>query len=407
MSFKIYKPSNECIEAIKYDTFNKSCGSASEILTKFNSTSLPYVVNSRLNNRLIYHNSTNQIGINYKTLKYLIILLITSCLIIYLSFIFIFGVLSLNKCSLEPNIPIFLIISSLLGHLRLFLLFLCPFRYSDSVLTKMKFNLFNLLLIKRFKHSYNTSKDFKCCFFKLLFNYFCSCCCGSKTSILKNDYYDSYSTTDSSVISVVLSDCCCLQLVNSCSNRHSFEIESNKLKLKRSVSLSYSRKDIFYSNNYHKKMRRKHNKIQKDYKLIDFRSVRYGAAHLLQRLLDLFMLLWFICGNYWVFSVNFDSISNNKNSTKLLDLKNSTLLVKQITYFKNRNFLQLTTTNVVKCSAICFHIAFSHIIITYSFFVVGFIIVISFRIYSLKPDELKKSAYSNKRKFRSRASSLP
>ena len=145
---------------------------------------------------------------------------------------------------------------------------------------------------------------------------------------MNHELFDSYSNTKSnsnsetSAISILLNDVFfCFKCIDFKSNNSNEETINNLFKLKRSVSsdqikVKTSKKsqlfslknkqnsqrslrheksnDLYYIN---KRLRYRHNKIQKDYKIIDKRSIRYGAAHLVQLILDIFMIFWFICGN--------------------------------------------------------------------------------------------------------------
>jgi hypothetical protein len=64
----------------------------------------------------------------------------------------------------------------------------------------------------------------------------------------------------------------------------------------------------------HKRLRSHHNRMQKPFRLLDFNSIRYCLAYLLQRLLDIFMISWFICGNYWVFNSTFNWSMNHMSN---------------------------------------------------------------------------------------------
>ena len=98
----------------------------------------------------------------------------------------------------------------------------------------------------------------------------------------------------------------------------------------------------------HRKLKNHHNKMHKPFRLFDVRTIRYGASYLLQRLLDVFMICWFICGNYWIFNaVEADQKKRLKsgsiNSTKptlaaFNQRKNKTLEFKtNFTHFKYFN----------------------------------------------------------------------
>ena len=199
-----------------------------------------------------------------------------------------------------------------------------------------------------------------------------------------------------------------------------------------------------YGNKYgtHKKLQRHHNKMHRPFRLVDIKSIRYGVSYLLQRVLDVFMLCWFICGNYWVFNAIDDEnrVSNPFNSTtnssflnhthhsshkvktnaadsrhalkkayklhknqiarqnhnvrlqhkmapshakqdRSLDIMlNLTLVNKLISPLTNLTNL---TTNSVELNKICYQTAFFQIIATYSLFALIVIFIFSYRLYAL------------------------
>jgi hypothetical protein len=99
---------------------------------------------------------------------------------------------------------------------------------------------------------------------------------------------------------------------------NSKQVEFN-LTSKRSDNASYGNRYFNgkYGYNYgtHRRLHRHHNKTHKPIRLLDFRSIRYCIAYLIQRCIDVFMLSWFICGNYWVFSSSLDTASASQNNT--------------------------------------------------------------------------------------------
>lgn len=460
---KVYKPSSECIEQIKADTFNQDCGSASQVLKHYVETS--HLTSRSLNSiEILVHNSNNtkqsntkshtkhlskratfnycnRIALSSRTLKYSVLLLVSLTSVLYLVFLFVVGVIYLRDCPLENNIPIYLLVSGLTGLFRFFLLYACPFKYSDSLGAKLYETLVKLLLVKRFKYSIQTSRELNLNWCFVIYSYFCSCCFSLPSCCLSNatsstnhlsdstDYMDSYSTsrstaTDTSAISVLLNDaCCCFSCVDTCARSSSLDNElgsrSNKLKRSQSYTTNstsqyHHRHDSFYPNyvHYNKRIRRKHNKTQQNYKIIDFRSIRYGTAHLAQRTLDVFMLVWFLFGNYWVFNAD---MSVSMQSLKL----NSTLSGVQ-RFKREENRLFSVNGTITSCSPVCYKTAFSQILITYSVFALSFVILITFRIYSLRSANNKNSDDDNnnknsknlnkknkKQKFRRRANSLP
>lgn len=325
----------ECINETKL--MSKDIGSANEAYQKRVEIKRLKIPNDLTDNnkfsviRINKKDHVNRIAISIITFKYAFILLVTISLISYLFFLFMIGIINLNLCSEENKSAIYLVVIGFIGILRIVLFYSCPFNFSESILKKLYEKLFKMLIINRCKYSYRTSKIIfrknrplkKFLYF--FYNFFCSCCCSVKFKnnqiILKNDnldsdLFDSYSNTKSnsksetSAILIILHDLfCCLECVDLKSNTINDE-KNNVLTLKRYVSLDQVKKKTSLKNkknferekfndlNIDKRLRYQHNKTQKDYKIIDKRSIRYGLAYLVQLMLDIFMILWFICGNY-------------------------------------------------------------------------------------------------------------
>ena len=305
-----------------------------------------------------------------------------------------------------------------------------------------------MLIIKRCNHSFKASKHlfehsqskiFECLLY-FFYNLFCSCCCSKKLDdnpsffvvntsdsneqTFKDSQSTTKSTTDSLTMLVQLNEAFCwIPCIKSHENK-SLELTRNQLKassikLKRSASFD-SYKSKKEENFFHKNMRRRHNKVQKNSKLIDLRVVRYGTAHFAQRILDVFLLIWFICGNYWTFSVNTDEVgfkilnrnvnqTNNKEQyspkLKASNLEKNRFLTQLVNITEKQIESELSYLNKnsdfaqgIQCDPICYQSAFIQIIITYSFFFICFLFVILFRIYSLKPKNIK-SVYTRKRSY--------
>lgn len=154
-----------------------------------------------------------------------------------------------------------------------------------------------------------------------------------------------------------------------------------------------------YDNKYgtHKKLRYHHNRTYKPYRLIDSNSIRYGVFHLIQRFIDVFMISWFVVGNYWVFNSNESqhdlelNISNNNlisSKSKFINRKKEIYNKLNITNSFTLNVKMNQTGNITRLisirldlNSICYQTAFYQIISTYSIFFCFFILVISYRIY--------------------------
>jgi hypothetical protein len=438
---------------------------------------------------------SKEVIIKPTAIKYLIVVILTIMAIVSFFFMLTIGLLNLNKCPLEPNIPIYLFFMGMLGVTRIFIFYTCPFSYSKSLALKLYENLVWGLLIKRFRVSYRSSVSlfkrphletqpqvnetnmvtinetgsisrpvipnykfssfslssasssspsrklklllrFFCClnffveFFCCSFCCFYKCCsfecCSSNNEeemIEENqpEYHDvsrrrsdsvssiaslnnqlnymtggdaisissmnksfsglSTSTDPSSLINNILGLDFPKSLKffgkrSSTSRREdrSLHRENTRLSFNESASVScYAESRLFeqnrqnleksfsaselaarlkkrygsarikrtasfnpqsnlsrgtssihnkqtrirynysnYSNRYatHRRLRHHHNRIQKRIRLFDLHAVRYCIAYLLQRLIDTLMVIWFICGNYWVFN----SIDNHEGS---------------------------------------------------------------------------------------------
>lgn len=162
---------------------------------------------------------------------------------------------------------------------------------------------------------------------------------------------------------------------------------------------TYSKRDLInkrssrnsnYNYSSHKHIKRFYKK-QRPYKLIDVRSIRYGATHILQRLIDLFIIIWFVFGNYWVLSVfdqsSYQILPKVLNASTQINQNNQDNLFSSLKYNDMFNItsyqLQHNTTKIgtLECNVFCYRVAFFQIITSYSFIVFVFFCVISYRIY--------------------------
>ena len=108
-------------------------------------------------NDIYFHNpDINKKMFSLSTLKYLAILIVVLTLIASFLFFLIIALINFNTCSIENNadIPIYLITLGLVGIMRVFLFFSCPYSYSESLAFKMYEHLVWRLIINRFKSSY-------------------------------------------------------------------------------------------------------------------------------------------------------------------------------------------------------------------------------------------------------------
>ena len=149
----------------------------------------------------------------------------------------------------------------------------------------------------------------------------------------------------------------------------------------------------------HRKVRLHHNRMQRRYRILDCNSIRFGLTSVLQRLLDIFIVVWFICGNYWVFNYEMNS------TTPIVQLVPADLFARlnqtiTVTTLRNESSLNATSRphpsqlgvnltsllddSTFKCdSSFSFQIAFSQIIVTYLIFGSLLVLLTSYRIYSI------------------------
>lgn len=226
---------------------------------------------------------------------------------------------------------------------------------------------------------------------------------------------------------------------------------SSQRKVKRTNSFSDSNHgnryfNGRYGNKYgtHKHLYRHHKKTQRPLRLVDFRSIRYCIAYLIQRCLDLFILIWFFCGNYWVFNTNLN-LTDLNNSTKtntslefetkaprfletsnLFDTINKSNFITDIQSeysekieFKKTNIWSklrelgnlrinhinssmksmLNETTVTQYNTICYYTAFYQIIASYSVFGLFALMAIGYNIYAIFFPKVKSiSRYSSRKR---------
>ena len=196
--------------------------------------------------------------------------------------------------------------------------------------------------------------------------------------------------------------------------------KSNRRKVFKSASFSIPKASYTYSNrnvsrnpshlnnsyNYgSRKHMRRYCKAQKPHKLIDTRLIRYGSVHLLQRVIDLFMVCWFICGNYWILMAldlnsgqilpteitRFNTIKNNLLKT-FTNFTSSFLNARYLNESLNSTIQQTNLTEsalitLLDCkydkakSILCFRVAFFQIMATYALFVFVFLFAIVYRFF--------------------------
>lgn len=139
-----------------------------------------------------------------------------------------------------------------------------------------------------------------------------------------------------------------------------------------------------YGNKYgtHKRLQKHHNKTHRPIRLLDFRTIRYCITYLLQRLIDVFMLSWFICGNYWLFNpdlidqtaanLNQTLVSNSTRSPKYLFIES----LFKLTLGNKSVHKEYTTENFL-----CYHVSLVQILSTYGLLAFLVILVIPYQFY--------------------------
>lgn len=180
-------------------------------------------------------------------------------------------------------------------------------------------------------------------------------------------------------------------------------------KTKYTFSKRHSRRDRRVTRNgtsYHftsrKHIKRQYRK-QQPYRLIDPNAIRYAIIHFIQRCIDIFIIVWFIFGNYWVLAVfdeqsaNFfrekpiNSFTTNKSNTSTVALNNRNLLgmLQNRTVYKElvKGYFIVPQNNnasvPLECNMFCYQTAFVQIISSYSLFLVFVIFVLTYRIHMI------------------------
>ncbi|CAF0872490.1 unnamed protein product [Brachionus calyciflorus] len=152
----------------------------------------------------------------------------------------------------------------------------------------------------------------------------------------------------------------------------------------------------------HRHLYKHHKKTHQPIKIFDLNSIRYCIFFLFKRALQLFLLIWFFCGNYWVFNPEFVVSQKSKkvvNASRFVDIESNNVylennLENSKVYFL-RSFNDFNLVNKTNSSTfvdlICFDIAFYHVIVFYCTF--GFIafLAIVYKLYLIIFNNKKKN----------------
>lgn len=153
-----------------------------------------------------------------------------------------------------------------------------------------------------------------------------------------------------------------------------------------------------------------------------------GVFYLLQRVLDVFIICWFICGNYWVFNTDLNALLvnelNNTNSTNNVSVlaapalsNNQTLTTSPVVVAPpSRDVKEVLSAFFLASlnkqdnesskkdlaadkSLICYNTAYVHILAVYATIGLAVVLAISFQLYLLvkSTGERKSPKVSNHR----------
>lgn len=390
----------------------------------------------------------------FEKIKFSLFVIFLIALITIAIYLLIIAISSVNKCKINESIPIYQIILSLSIVLRLFLYLTCPFSY------KKYFNLVEYYLFKGniFKCITRiTSKQQKklishkkrTIFEWIRFIFCCNCCLSRNNDDSENDKDDVVKVNRKKSNSFLMHTCLsCLKVpfnnnskklnannINSLKHNHRQKHHSNyhrhtkhaqqnnnniNLKMKKTIANNKQRikhpsryKNFHHYHHHHRHYQRNHHRHQQQrkYNFVDFNSIRYCVTHFIQRIIDLFILCWFVYGNYLIFSVNQDNLSNNNaNFTWISQLAtttnvNKTLIINTqqndnyssnylVNKYNNKDIelnktIDNNATLTVKINNNnyntyfkynCYKISFYQIVITYIFLA---ILLVNFVIFSL------------------------
>lgn len=299
----------------------------------------------------------NKLKICFLVLLFFIFFVILSCILLI-------GALNFHYCfHANDCISFYLIVFSITCITRLVLYVSCPFSYD-----KCKMCIQNVRPSKRAKCSnccsrakrefYEVTNTFKDRKNKNQF--------GAKSKLPK---FSGNSHSRPSLLLLTTNN----SAINFISHKFSETVEGNQRnnKWSKMFKKKSSTTDNLIRNHHHRPNEYRHlERYNTKYKFIDCDSIRYGIAICLQRTLDLFLLCWFIYGNYAVFSLV--EYSENLSSTSILNKTTKTTLTIKANMRKKEDFFPfLDSTRGVRefCSTLSsYKVALFKIIVLYTIF---------------------------------------
>lgn len=138
-----------------------------------------------------------------------------------------------------------------------------------------------------------------------------------------------------------------------------------------------------YGNKYstHKHLYRHHKKTQQPIKLVDCNTMRFCVFFWIRQILLLFLLIWFICGNYWVFDSELRQDANKTNSSNKNQQEIFKVDFKGFDISRSLNELNSHNLNPIVLKIVCFNFAFYQVIVIYCIFVLFAIVIVFYRIF--------------------------
>jgi hypothetical protein len=253
-----------------------------------------------------------------KKLKLCFLIFFLTIFFIISSLLLLIAVFNVYYCFKPDNhkISVYLIVFAITSILRILLYISCPFSYDKHKnCFQCKFNF--CLRVKKFKGIKKTKPRVK-----------------SKPSLIDNS------------------------AINFISRKFSETTEINRKS---------SANTLIHNNPRCSDECRRLNRYNTKYKFIDCNSIRYACAILIQRTIDLFLLCWFICGNYFVFSNPQKLMNPNNNNTDHVHEKKKFYIFNTLIQIQEfcDNF---SSQNVALVQIISFYALFAFLIIFYVLF---------------------------------------
>ena len=268
-----------------------------------------------------------------KTLKLLFFIFFLLTIFILSLFIFIVSVLTVNYCKsvvvVITNTQLYLIVFAIAVILRLFFYVSCPFSYE---------------------------KFYKCCNMQNFKSIFTCCCCCVKTRIefkhvskeKKQSKLNYFSTKPLLELNIKFQETA---------------LRNEKLKTF-VVHNHHHHRSNFYPHYERKKQK---------YKFINCDSIRYGMAICIQRAIDFFILIWFIYGNYAVFSVigkqyELVSIMNSTENVTIAAKQKQKPYIFAFAQNKHEFCLKFSSYKIALIQIIATYTLFAFLIVLYVFY---------------------------------------